>query len=324
MSAVIKKPRPKKADAPVTFTAYKGFNSDLTCRGFQFEIGKTFKHDGPVAQCNSGFHVCQNPLDVLDFYPLIGDDGKSNRFAKVVVGGKVDRSDDKKWAAAELTISCELALPALIADAIKFVKAIAKSGDNVEVASGDYSQLAASGNSSKLAASGNSSQLAASGYSSQLAASGNYSQLAASGDYSQLAASGNSSKLAASGYSSQLAASGNYSKLAASGYSSKLAASGNYSQLAASGNSSKLAASGDYSQLAASGNYSQLAASGNYSVVSASGYNSTATAGKDGAICLAYWDGKRPRFAIGYVGEDGIKAGVAYRADTATGKLVAA
>jgi hypothetical protein len=261
MSAAVKRPRAKKGEAPVTFEAYKGFDSNLACRSYQYEVGKTFIHAGPVEQCSSGFHVCQNPLDVLDFYPLIGDDGKLNRFAKVTIGGKVDRSDDNKWAAAELTISCELAIPALIADAIKFVKALAKSDDSV------------------LAASGNSSKLAASGYSSKLAASGN---------------------------SSQLAASGNYSQLAASGYSSKLAASGNSSQLAASGDSSK------------------LAASGNYSVVSASGYNSTALAGEDGAICLAYWDGKRPRFAIGYVGEDGIKAGVAYKADAATGKLVAA
>jgi hypothetical protein len=279
MSAAVKKPRAKKADAPVTFEAYKGFDSNLACRGYQYEVGKTHIHAGHVEQCSSGFHVCQNPLDVLDFYPLIGDDGKLNRFAKVTIGGKVDRSDDKKWAAAELTISCELGLPALIADAIKFVKALAKSDDGVQ---------AASGYSSKLAASGDSSKLAASGYNSQLAASGDSSQLAASGD------------------------------------SSKLAASGNYSKLAASGDGSKLAASGYSSKLAASGYNSQLAASGDGSVVSASSYNSTAIAGKDGAICLAYWDGNRPRFAIGYVGEDGIEAGVAYKADVATGKLVAA
>ena len=162
-----------------TFTAYKGFDSNFACRGFQYEVGKTFTHEGPVVQCQSGFHVCQNPLDVLDFYSLIGDDGKSNRFARVTIGGEVDRSNDKKWAAARLTIDAELALPALIGDAIKFVMALAKSDANVQAASGNYSQLAASGNYSKLAASGNSSKLAASGNYSQLAASGNSSQLAA-------------------------------------------------------------------------------------------------------------------------------------------------
>jgi len=171
---------------------------------------------------------------------------------------------------------------------------------------------AAIGGSSKLAASGYSSQLAAIGGSSKLAASGDYSKLAASGDYSQLAASGDYSKLAASGDSSQLAASGG---------SSKLAASGDYSQLAASGYSSKLAASGDSSKLAASGGSSKLAASGDYSIAMCAGPNSTAAAGTNGTIALTWWDAEAKRFrvVVGYVGEDGIEAGVFYRVEN--GKL---
>jgi len=116
----------------------------------------------------------------------------------------------------------------------------------------------------------------------------------------------------ASGYGSKLAASGNGSQLAASGYGSQLAASGNGSQLAASGNGSQLAASGNYSQLAASGNYSKLAASGSKSIVLGV-YSCTASAGKDGAIALCWFDGKRPRIAVAYVGENGIKANTIYR-----------
>jgi len=116
----------------------------------------------------------------------------------------------------------------------------------------------------------------------------------------------------ASGYGSKLAASGNGSQLAASGYGSQLAASGNGSQLAASGNYSQLAASGNYSKLAASGNYSKLAASGSKSIVLGV-YSCTASAGKDGAIALCWFDGKRPRIAVAYVGENGIKANTIYR-----------
>jgi hypothetical protein len=165
-------------------------------------------------------------------------------------------------------------------------------------------ETAASGHSSMLAASGDSSKLAASGHYSKLAASGHYSKLAASGHYSKLAASGDSSKLAASGDSSQLAASGHYSKLAASGHSSQLAASGDYSQLAASGHSS---------QLAASGHYSQLAASGHYSVVMAASKGCIAKVGKDGAIALRWNQGDKPRIAVAYVGENGIKPNTFYR-----------
>jgi hypothetical protein len=327
----------KKTTPAETFATYKGFSKDLQCHGeFQYEIGKTYVHAGPVVQCESGFHACQNPLDVLDFYGL----ENGNRFARVKLGGKVDRSDEKKWAAAEITIVVEIGLPELIADAIKFIMALCKADDKTLAASGDSSHLAASGDSSHLAASGDSSHLAASGYSSHLAASGDYSNLAASGDYSNLAASGDysnlaasgySSHLAASGYSSHLAASGDYSKLAASGDSSKLAASGDSSHLAASGYSSHLAASGDYSNLAASGDYSKLAASGDYSKLEISGKKSAAAAvgpnsavkaidGTPIAICEYNHHGEPIGFATGIVGNGGIEAGKWYVAKG--GKLV--
>jgi hypothetical protein len=306
----------EEANKTEPVTAYKGFGPDWTCRGYQFEVGRSFEHDGRVVACQSGFHACENPLDVLNYYDLC-----ESKFAVVEISGEMQRhGDDSKIAAAKLTVKAELGLPQFIGAGIAFLmqqankafagvkpdakseKVQAASGYSSQLAaSGDSSQLAASGYYSKLAASGYSSQLAASGYSSQLAASGDSSQLAASGDYSQLAASGDSSQLAASGYSSQLAASGDYSKLAASGDSS---------QLAASGDSSQLAASGYYSQLAASGNYSKLAASGKASIAVAAAPDCTAKAGENGCIALAYWSAKEERFrmAVGYVGEDGIKA----------------
>ena len=147
------------------------------------------------------------------------------------------------------------------------------------------------------------------------AASGDYSKLAASGHSSKLAASGDYSNLAASGHYSKLAASGHYSKLAASGDSSNLAASGDYSNLAASGHYSKLAASGHYSKLAASGDYSNLAASGKSSIAAAIGTNGIVAAGELGCIVSTYWDSENSRYrvVVGYVGQDGIEAGVSYR-----------
>jgi hypothetical protein len=293
--------------------------------GYQFTIGKTHEHDGEIAMCESGFHCIDgNPLDVLDYYPLIAGDGSLNRFASVIAHGEVKRDGSSKIVTGKLTVSAELKIPDLISSAVKFVMDACKGkpGDDIQAASGNSSKLAASGDSSKLAASGNSSKLAASGYFSKLAASGNSSKLAASGYYSQLAASGNYSQLAASGDYSQLAASGNSSKLAASGDSSKLAASGNSSQLAASGYFSKLAASGNSSKLAASGYYSQLAASGKNSVIAAAAPDCTAT-GADGTwISLAEFDrnGKCIGFATGCIGRDGLKPNTAYVAKG--GKLV--
>ena len=157
--------------------AYKAFDQNMQCRGFQFDVGQTYEHDGPVKACESGFHACENPLDVWSYYPL------DSRYAVVELGGDVSRHDgDSKIAAARITISAEIALTQIISDGIAYLMG------RCQGARGDNSQLAASGNDSRLAASGNDSKLAASGYGSQLAASGNRSQLAASGNRSKLAA----------------------------------------------------------------------------------------------------------------------------------------
>jgi hypothetical protein len=288
--------------------AYKGFDENWQCRGFQYEIGKTYKHEGEVKACKSGFHACLNPLDVLNYYDV------TSNFAIVELSGETStHEDDSKIASSEITVKAELKLPEFINTALSYLQNLISG----ETASGNASQLAASGNASQLAASGNASQLAASGIASQLAASGDYSRLAASGDCSKLAASGNDSKLAASGYASQLAASGIASQLAASGDYSRLAASGIASQLAASGNAGKLAASGDCSKLAASGNASKLAASGNDSVVVSAGLRAKAKCGKNGAIALAWWNAAEDRYRIStaYEGENGIKADTWYKLD---------
>jgi hypothetical protein len=276
--------RAKKEAAATAIVAYKGFDENLQCRGFQYEVGKTYEHSGNVSICSTGFHACENPLDVLSYYGITG------RFAKVTLGGDISREDggDTKIASGKITIEAEIKLPEFIKSAIAWVMQSAKSGDDVQAASGDSSQLAASGDSSKLAASGDSSQLAASGYYSQLAASGDYSKLAASGDSSQLAASGDSSKLAASG------------------------------------DSSKLAASGDYSQLAASGDSSKLEITGKNGVISASSPNCTAKGVIGTWISLPEFNNKYEcvGFASGCVGQDGLVADTWYRARG--GKLVAA
>ena len=63
---------------------FKGFNEDLTCRGFQYEIGKTYKHNGEVELCRSGFHFCRKLKDVHHFYNL-----KTSRICEIVADGKI-------------------------------------------------------------------------------------------------------------------------------------------------------------------------------------------------------------------------------------------
>ncbi|EIE9496360.1 hypothetical protein LFM65_001967, partial [Salmonella enterica] len=97
---------------------FKGFNKDLKCRDFQFEIGKTFHHDGKVEACGSGFHACECPFDVFSYYSPA-----DSRFAETISFGITDREEygDTKIASASITIKAELTLPQFIQRGIEWI-----------------------------------------------------------------------------------------------------------------------------------------------------------------------------------------------------------
>jgi hypothetical protein len=156
-----------KKDAPII--AYKGFDKDFRCRGFQYEVGKTYTHKGDVVPCESGFHACEYPLDVLSYYDIT-----SSRFAIVEQSGKIARhNEDSKVASAKITITAELKLPEFIRAAIDAVwKACTKdkdasSGDGATNASSGYGATnASSGDGAKNEATGKNSVIACAGFDS--------------------------------------------------------------------------------------------------------------------------------------------------------------
>ena len=125
---------------------------------------------------------------------------------------------------------------------------------------------------------------------------------------------------APSGHYAKIGSSGHYAKIGSSGHSAQIGSSGHYAQIGSSGHYAKIGSSGDYAQIGSSGDYAQIVAEGRSAVVACAG-SATVTAGEGGAICIPYHDGKRTRFAVGYVGEDGIEAGKAYT--VVNGKLAA-
>ena len=163
--------------------AYKGFDKDMKCRGFQYEVGRTYEEPKAVL-CASGFHAVENPLDALNHYPLLDDNEIMNRFAEVDLDATDEKiSGDSKRVGKKISIKAELDLHGLIKAAVSFIFENTNKSRNTEKISDEKdAQLAASGYGSQLAASGDGSQLAASGYGSKLAASGYGSKLAASGD----------------------------------------------------------------------------------------------------------------------------------------------
>ena len=195
-------------------TTYKGFQQDMTCRGFQFELDKTFEHEGTVKACSSGFHSCEYPLDCFSYYPPA-----SSRYAEAVARGTISREDggDSKIASATITIKAELSVHQLVTRAIEWIwSRVDKSLEQTNT--GDYSaasntgyQSAASNTGDYSAASNTGTRSAASNTGDYSAASNTGYQSAASntGDYSAAEVSGSHSVAAAFGVESKARASAN-------------------------------------------------------------------------------------------------------------------
>ena len=86
--------------------AYKAFNSDLTCKGFRYEVGKEYHHKGKLELCEAGFHACPKLTDCFNFYPF---DKTETRVAEVLVWGKVEYEDiGDKLCASNIKVVREL------------------------------------------------------------------------------------------------------------------------------------------------------------------------------------------------------------------------
>ena len=165
--------------------AYKGFNQDWTCRGYQYEVGKTYVHKGDVKACESGFHACEYPLDVLSYYsPAV------SKFAVVKMSGETSKdSDDTKIASAKITIETEINLPEMIKKAVEWIKGKV-DWDTAKVSNtGDWSVATNTGNRSVATNTGNRSVATNTGYRSVAEVSGKISIAVALGWQSKAKAS---------------------------------------------------------------------------------------------------------------------------------------
>lgn len=128
--------------------AYKAMDKNMKCRGKQYEVGKTYTE--PEADCcHAGMHACENPLDVLHYYPL----KDSPRFFEVECGGNVDKSgEDSKLACTDLTVKGEVNFAGLVKATVNAVFNWVKGKE--PFSSGDYSTAGSSGYGSTAAATG--------------------------------------------------------------------------------------------------------------------------------------------------------------------------
>ncbi len=298
----------KKAASEEVVTAYKGFKQDLTCRGYQFEIGGTYKHEGEVEACASGFHSCEYPLDVFGYYAP----GES-RFAIVKASGQLSRhDDDSKIASATLVVEAEINMPTMISRAIDWIMARLDSSVEQTVVgdtasnTGDYS--AASNTGDQSAASNTGDYSAASN-------TGDYSAASNTGDYSAASNTGNRSAASNTGDYSAASNTGNRSAASNTGYQSAASNTGNRSAASNTGYQSAASNTGDYSAASNTGNRSAAEVSGKESVAASLGIEGRARASAGSAIVLCHRDdeGRLIHIRASKVGENGVKPDTWYQ-----------
>ena len=129
--------------------AYKGFGPDMKCRDYQFEIGGEYEEKKAVA-CEIGFHACEHPLDVLNYYPPA-----TSRYAGVECSGKIDHHNaDTKVACTHIKIGAELNLSGIVKAAVKFVFDRADWSKTENHVAGDSGAASATGDRGAASATG--------------------------------------------------------------------------------------------------------------------------------------------------------------------------
>ncbi|HEI6976252.1 TPA: hypothetical protein SK287_004446 [Yersinia enterocolitica] len=303
-----------------TVTTFKGFDQNLQCRGYQFEIGKTFTHEGKVEACGSGFHACEAPFDVFGYYSPA-----NSRYAVTESFGTIDREEDgdTKIASASITITAELTLPQFIQSGIDWIWSKVDKSLEQQIMTGNRSAATNTGYQSAATNTGYQSAATNTGDRSAATNTGNRSAATNTGDWS--AATNTGSRSAATNTGDRSAATNTGNRSAATNTGDRSAATNTGDRSAATNTGNRSAATntgyrsaatntGNRSAATNTGDRSAAEVSGSQSVAASFGEDGKAKSSESGAIVLCYrnGDGEIIHIRASKVGENGIKPDVWY------------
>ena len=173
---------------------YKGMNANMTCQGFQYEVGKEYEHTGPLKCCPDeddlqagagGFHACEYPLDVFNYYPPA-----SSRYFEVEQSGEMDRSGgDSKVASTKIKIGAEIGIAGLVKASVEYTR------ERATEEPGGH----ATGYQGAASATGDQGAASATGYRGAASATGDRGAASATGDQGAASATGKSGVAVAAG-----------------------------------------------------------------------------------------------------------------------------
>ena len=187
--------------------AYKGFNKDMTCRGFQYKEGETYETD-KAEVCESGFHACEHPLDCLRYY----GPGKSV-YHEVELDGEIDRQHDgdTKVAATKIKIGSRLSIAGIVKAAVDFVM------DKVKPTAGYAAHAATAGDAAQAATAGDAAHAVTAGDAAHAVTAGRFAHAATAGYAAHAVTAGRFAHAATAGYAAHAVTAGRFANAATAG-----------------------------------------------------------------------------------------------------------
>ena len=217
---------------------YKAFGPGMICREKQYAENTIFEEESTVI-CESGMHFCKEPLDVLEHYPLVNNDGEITEFAEVEALDEPVTDDNKKYCTKKLKIGAKISFAKLVQASVNFdFKKIPVEDTKIKTTSKNCAQIGSSGDSAQIGSSGNFAQIGSSGNFAQIGSSGDSAKIGSSGDCAKIGSSGNFAQIGSSGDSAQIGSSGYSAQIGSSGYSAKINSTGKYAVICCAGHDS--------------------------------------------------------------------------------------
>jgi hypothetical protein len=271
----------KKSDEKVT-KGYKGFRKGLICLDKKYEVGETYAEHGRFICAKGMMHFCENPLDVLNYYPVVNPDtGELNEFAEVEALGSIIKGDSKA-AANKLRIVKKIDLRELIR-----VAATSSCAQSDVVTTAAWSHAAASKYKSHAATTESRSNAVTAASESRAVTAEAYSDAATTGNYSSATTVGGHSHAVTAGADSQATTVGAWSNAVTAENWSNAVTAGKCSRAATTGDCSDAITAGYRSHAATTGDYSKATTTGSNSIAAALGIQSKAKAALGNWIVLA-------------------------------------
>ena len=308
--------------------AYKGFNGDLSCRDFMYEVGKEYHldNDNDINVCCNGFHACQNPLDVFVYYPM----SSYTRYAMVMLWGDVDFANDgKKICATDIMIVKEIGIDEMVTVGIMYSFPKIKINENDKTS---HDMIISRKNADSIYNPHYVGRVASCGSNTSILSTGHWQKIASSGEWADIVATGACAEISTSGYYSRIISHGDDVNVASAGMA-KIYSDGKNATLYANCTDSQIASIGDKANICISStngyvnscgsdarimsleDKSTIESTGEKALVMSAGHNTKARAKVGSWIVLTEYDDNKNIKCVKaeYVDGERIKGDTLYR-----------